>query len=276
MRRNKSVEALIIGLLLAAIFLSLSPTFKSLLKPFIDSEMIVSKGAHIIACAFMGIIIYIIHKFIILLITDNELRRPRFRESAAGFVAVVSVMVVIKSLATIVNSFIDCSIITAGNIEAGYGQLDLPEKIVVLVSTSIAVPLIEEIIFRGIIFGALNKIFNLHVAAAASALLFGVLHGMSLFTVIGTGMMGLILAYICGIYGNLGNAIFIHGAYNFMVSFSAMIGEKSIASADSPSTWPIIALSVIMIVLYGYIIRHIIKLLKKDLKKERRKKNEYV
>src|SRR5699024_969836 len=63
-----------------------------------------------------------------------------------------------------------------------------------IVSAAILGPILEEIIFRKILFGYLNEKFNVWIAAFVSSLIFGLVH-MEMQTLIVYMVMGLVFAY---------------------------------------------------------------------------------
>src|SRR5699024_11308753 len=64
-----------------------------------------------------------------------------------------------------------------------------------IVSAAILGPILEEIIFRKILFGYLNEKFNVWIAAVVSSLIFGLVH-MEMQTLIVYMVMALVFAYI--------------------------------------------------------------------------------
>src|SRR5699024_2226136 len=72
---------------------------------------------------------------------------------------------------------------------------DLKMNPLFIVSAAILGPILEEIIFRKILFGYLNDKFNVWIAAFVSSLIFGLVH-MEMQTLIVYMVMGLVFAYI--------------------------------------------------------------------------------
>lgn len=58
------------------------------------------------------------------------------------------------------------------------------KSIIGFITVVIIAPLTEEILFRGLILGELAKCFNIHIAIALQAVLFGVMHGNIIWAVI--------------------------------------------------------------------------------------------
>lgn len=74
-------------------------------------------------------------------------------------------------------------------------------------------PFIEEVLFRGFLFGTLRRGFSMVVSATLTSILFGVAHGqLNLF--IDTFVLGLILCYLREKTGTIWTGIFVHGIKN--------------------------------------------------------------
>lgn len=74
-------------------------------------------------------------------------------------------------------------------------------------------PLIEEVMFRGIVYRILRKFLPYMIAVLGSALMFGFYHGNSVQMVYGT-MMGIIMALLYEKYQTLIPPILFHSAAN--------------------------------------------------------------
>ena len=82
----------------------------------------------------------------------------------------------------------------------------------ILVS-GIVVPIIEELVFRGLLFKVLRKWVPFIWAMIVSALLFGVYHG-NLVQFVYAGLCGLLLAYLCAKFASLDAPILAHMTMN--------------------------------------------------------------
>lgn len=78
------------------------------------------------------------------------------------------------------------------------------------------VPLFEELLFRGLLFGWLRLRLGTYFAAGVSALAFAAVHGM-LFAIPGIFALGMILALLYERSGSLWPAILCHGTYNALM-----------------------------------------------------------
>ena len=86
-----------------------------------------------------------------------------------------------------------------------------------LVSVVILIPICEEIIFRGVIFGYLKKRYNLVVSLIIQALAFAFIHGnivQGIYTFILGLVLGIIYIYTNSLYGSM----LMHIIYNLLGS----------------------------------------------------------
>src|SRR5699024_2543309 len=88
-----------------------------------------------------------------------------------------------------------------------------------IVSPAILGPILEEIIYRKILFGYLNDKFNVWIAAFVSSLIFGLVH-MEMQTLIVYMVMGLVFAYIYWKTKRIIIPILVHVSIN---SFAVLI-----------------------------------------------------
>src|SRR5699024_3172234 len=88
-----------------------------------------------------------------------------------------------------------------------------------IVSAAILGPILEEIIFRKILFGYLNEKFNVWIAAFVSSLIFGLVH-MEMQTLIVYMVMGIVFAYIYWKTKRIIIPILVHVSIN---SFAVLI-----------------------------------------------------
>lgn len=77
----------------------------------------------------------------------------------------------------------------------------------------IMAPLVEEIIFRGLILSRLKRAMKVPVAMVISSLFFGVMHGHPLWIAYAT-LMGIVLALVAEKTESVGITILIHMAFN--------------------------------------------------------------
>lgn len=81
--------------------------------------------------------------------------------------------------------------------------------------TVVLAPIVEEILFRGILYVSLREIFNPLSAALTVSLLFGISHG-NLLVLLPLTMFSLILIYQYEKEGNLLACILAHAIFNFL------------------------------------------------------------
>jgi len=108
------------------------------------------------------------------------------------------------------------------HVQAGFEHFDVTSKTQAITSISVGLavvslviiaPIVEEIVFRGLLFGALAKNLGILGSAVITALLFGAIHGdMILFPTLVA--IGFVAAVAYAATGNLWVAIVLHAANN--------------------------------------------------------------
>lgn len=112
------------------------------------------------------------------------------------------------------------------------------DTILDFIASVILVPLSEELVFRGAVFGELRLKIKPVVAAMLSALIFGLLHGISIH--IGYAFIcGIVLAMVYHFSGSIWISFIVHAVFNLMGSSlftlldSGIFGNLNEASAMS-------------------------------------------
>lgn len=96
--------------------------------------------------------------------------------------------------------------------------------IITLIGTVLAAPVVEEIIFRGLILDRLKKGIPVTAAIIISSLLFGLAHGQIVW-ICYTTVFGVVLAYLYHKTGSIGATITAHLTYNLT---STVLGYSGI------------------------------------------------
>ena len=96
---------------------------------------------------------------------------------------------------------------------AGFDQAPEGQVLWLVLLIGIAVPVIEELYFRGVILHAFEHRYGLGVALVASSVLFGVVH-IDLVVIIFTTWAGLVYAVTTAFTGRLGASIIAHALNN--------------------------------------------------------------
>lgn len=92
-----------------------------------------------------------------------------------------------------------------------------------LIAVGICAPILEELIFRGIVFGNLRKVLGSFVAILISALIFGSMHG-NLVQFLYAALLGVAFAYIYDKTDTLWLCILAHSAANIFSLISTWYG----------------------------------------------------
>ncbi len=89
-------------------------------------------------------------------------------------------------------------------------------------------PLAEEVVFRGVVYNRLDRLFGRMIAIIGSALLFGVYHGNIVQALYGF-ILGVLIAVLYERYGSFVVPVLIHSAANvcvYVVSSNVMLQQK--------------------------------------------------
>jgi len=93
--------------------------------------------------------------------------------------------------------------------------------LVIVLSLGILGPIIEEVVFRGLILQALMKKMNIVMAILIESFLFSIFHS-NLFQVIGTFMFGILLSIVFIRYESIIVPIILHIAFNMSFLFKIL------------------------------------------------------
>lgn len=114
-------------------------------------------------------------------------------------------------------------------------------------------PVMEELFFRGIIYGTMRKYLNAWVALFVSAFLFSVTHG-TLVHLFGTFVFGLFAAIIMDLTNSIKWPILIHFGYNFLTLILGNMRVTGILVSSITVILVDMTLVVVLLVLFKYVL----------------------
>lgn len=159
------------------------------------------------------------------------LKKPMIKDKKKYGMTVVTILVLLLSVSFLIPLIIDSSE-TATSEFAGQGMSALlPALIYSFLQTGLS----EEIFFRGFLIRILAETFCFNIGNFIQALLFGLLHGVMFFSVLGitrsliiffvTGITGLLMGWVnekqSG--GSIVSSWLLHGLANLIASILAMV-----------------------------------------------------
>ena len=114
-----------------------------------------------------------------------------------------------------------------GNQES-VSAFDGGNEIIMLLAVVVCAPIVEELLFRGFIYNALKKVFNIIPkvstnksrvismvsAAVLTSALFGIYHG-NILQALYTGVLSLFMVWVYEMSGSIFTSILVHCAFNF-------------------------------------------------------------
>lgn len=136
--------------------------------------------------------------------------------------------------------------------DAASGALDVSSSFVMLLAVAVLGPILEEIIFRGIILSRLSGVMKTEIAVVVQAVLFGIMHG-NLIWISYAAFMGIILGYVKVRTNSLEASTIAHMSYNIGSPIAAVVLYLFSAASN-----PYIMLMVIgaAMMIYGLITVH--------------------
>lgn len=90
--------------------------------------------------------------------------------------------------------------------------------ILIIFTTILIAPIVEELVFRAFIFKTISKMSNKYVGMIISSLMFGIMHG-NVSQGLYAFFVGLVLSFIYDKLNNISYAIFLHSTMNFSSIF---------------------------------------------------------
>lgn len=223
-------------------------------KTFEDSYTAALLGSLLatVASGIVMIIMYKLMKPVKIRVLEEDVS-PKLLFS--GFIGLFCSASILSWVAMIVECFVKKDYLTTGNMEQDYSILTMEQKILFAIASVIVAPIVEELIFRGILFGGMRKVFSFTISVLVSSICFGMLHGNSLLTIASATCAGIVLAWVYAAQNDIMNNIVLHGAYNGFATFIAFgtSAESSEAASQLNDIGIILMPAIFMIFLYGLI-----------------------
>lgn len=140
--------------------------------------------------------------------------QPQKKQAFEKYILIVGISI---PVALGVNNLLLLS--NLSEVSEGYKQasemLYTPSLPVQIICLGIVIPIMEELIFRGLLFKRLREVMPMVPAVIYSALFFGLYHGNLVQIIYGT-ICGLLLAYVYEKFGSLKAPVLMHMTMNIL------------------------------------------------------------
>ena len=137
-------------------------------------------------------------------------------------------------------------------------EINAANPVLMIFCVGIFGPLVEEVLFRGMVFGKLRRVFSFWPAALISGAIFGLYH-MNLVQGIYAGVFGIILAYVFEKTETIWGSYLLHALFN-LSSYVIEGYETALRSVG-------FEMPVLIQLLFGFVSVFVIVLLLKNFKK---------
>lgn len=114
----------------------------------------------------------------------------------------------------------------------------------------VAAPLLEEILFRGAIYGTLRKIMPAGWAVVLQGILFGLLHGQAVWIVY-AAVLGILFGVLRVRYRSIWVSVAAHAAFN-LFSFALMLLPETVFDVHPLALVVLLTVSAAAVLLLGY------------------------
>ena len=220
--RAEEIRKTLMSAMLAIIALYLlGKIFLSLIVDLVGSYLVAQHLAYIMAATIAWIIAYLAYRSYVgegILV----LKSIDINNILKGFVVALILATVSSVIRSVISNIVANELVTGSNTEDIALNSSLKGFLLITVSLVIVAPIVEELIFRGLVMDVLWELIGLNKAILISSVGFAVIHGTSLITLIFSFCMGLNLAYVYSKNRTLTESIIVHMLYNGAVTIGSL------------------------------------------------------
>ena len=221
-------EIIVVVLAILVQFFGAMP-LKPVVENMITSKVITSSVLYIISVGLALLVVYIAHKRGCVAPISFVAEDGIYKLIAAGALGIVAASYISTGITLGLSTFIESDLLVASNVSADSWNYSTAEKLCKLIAVSVGAPIVEEIIFRGALLGAMKKTFKTGTAVVITSVVFGLLHRTSLLAILGASLSGIVLAYIYLASGSLLCSICLHSWVNLAVNVKAFWLTKEVS-----------------------------------------------
>ena len=217
--------ALILSLVFFALYFIFQVLSVYLISLFVSSELLeqMSLQLSIIGNCLSVLAFALIYRLASLSFTEgahlNKIPTRFYINSVIMGVATAFAVALILGLISISGVLPDSWVTTQNN---AYSDVSTASPLLKLLSVVLTGPLLEEVLFRGLILGTLKENMPPWVAIFLSAFIFGIAHGTPIGIIYATGL-GILMGWLFVRFNSVLPPLVFHMAYNCTVAYSEEI-----------------------------------------------------
>lgn len=232
---------IIVGFIIGFSYVFINGGTENLLSFISDNAMLVTIFSQICSLLFL-VPIYFKHKNYIVKRTREDTKDIVF--FIVGGLVIVAIGIISGFLTTILDGIIQTS---DGGLEGISSLINSSSFVITFFSTVILAPVVEEILFRGIIFNRIDSKYPTWIAIILSALIFGWIHG-NIMQGLNAFILGIVIAYIYSKYRTLWPCMIGHMLNNLLAIVCQTINYYFGASYSADSFLSIVLQVIILII----------------------------
>ena len=184
----------------------------------------------LITAIFLTGVVFKIKPMKLLSFKNNPISLEENNEKKSGMYLKVFAMIFAINMATsfimnLINLIFESTGVKIPDVDFSFSKNNIDTLIIMFLATVVAAPLIEEIIFRGILLKRLSP-YGVWFATIITSFLFALLHG-NIMQGVGAFCIGIILSIVTIKSGSILPAIILHAMNNFVPFLTSVLMNES-------------------------------------------------
>ncbi len=121
---------------------------------------------------------------------------------------------------------------------------------IAIITTVLAAPISEEIVFRGLLYTRLKRCMPMLGAMILTSFIFGIMHGTAIIWVMYAGILGFVLSWVYEKCGSLLAPILMHMGFNLVGSVSELVPAEMMTFGNTVLVF-LLSLSICLLLIFS-------------------------